>query len=115
MLAYTNRFLALAGVVRHLASLYQNDHDERLKLQIENLRIRIAVLRHSQVLGVMSLLFCTASLFALFLEMQPAAQAFFGLALIMIMMLVSLLCSLREIFLSGTALNIELDRVEEPK
>jgi hypothetical protein len=113
MLAYTNRFLALAGVVRHLASLYQNDHDERLKLQIENLRIRIAVLRHSQVLGVMSLLFCTASLFALFLEMQPAGQAFFGLALIM--MLVSLLCSLREIFLSGTALNIELDRVEEPK
>lgn len=114
MLAYTNRFLALASVVRHLASLYQNDHDERLMLQIENLRVRIAVLRISQVLGVMSLLFCTASLFALFLDQQVLAQGFFGGALVL--MLVSLLFSLREISLSGSALNLELDRVEgKPK
>lgn len=111
MLAYTNRFLALASVVRHLASLYRDDHDERLMLQIENLRTRIAVLRISQVLGVLSLLCCTASLFSLFLGLQLTAKGFFGLALVA--MIVSLAFSLREISLSGTALNIELDRVAE--
>lgn len=111
MLAYTNRFLTLASLVRHLASQYQNDHDSRLKQQIDNLRTRIALLRHSQALGVMSLLFCTASLFGLFVEHQNLAQGCFGLALLL--MLLSLLLSLREIYMSGVALNIELDRVEE--
>lgn len=110
MLAYTNRFLALANVVRHLASLYQNDHDELLMAQIDNLRLRISVLRISQVVGVLSLLFCTASLFALFVNVAWLAQLFFGGALVL--MLVSLLFSLREVSLSGNALNFELDRVE---
>ena len=111
MLAYTNRFLTLANLVRHLASQYQNDHDTRLKQQIDNLRVRIALLRHSQALGVMSLVFCTASLFGLFVGHQSLAQWCFGLALLL--MLLSLLLSLREIYMSGVALNIELDRVEE--
>lgn len=110
MLAYTNRFLTLANLVRHLASQYQNDHDARLKQQIDSLRVRIALLRHSQALGVGSLLFCTASLFGLFMGQQLVAQLCFGVALLM--MLLSLLLSLREIYMSGTALNIELDRVE---
>lgn len=110
MLAYTNRFLTLASLVRHLASQYQNDNDARLKQQIDNLRTRIALLRHSQALGVMSLLFCTASLFGLFMEQQGVAQGCFGMALLL--MLLSLVLSLREIYMSGVALNIELDRVE---
>jgi len=110
MLAYTNRFLTLANLVRHLASQYQDDNDRRLKQQIDNLRLRVALLRHSQALGVMSLLFCTASLFGLFWGQQWLAQLCFGIALVL--MLLSLLFSLREIYLSGVALNIELDRVE---
>ncbi len=110
MLAYTNRFLTLAGLVRPLASQYRSDHDHTVKEQIDNLRIRITLLRRCQGMGVLSLLFVTGSLAALFLHIQWLAQASFGMALLA--MLVSLGISLWEIQLSGTALNIELDRVE---
>jgi hypothetical protein len=110
MLAYTNRFLTLAGLVRHLAMEYRNDHSSSLKRQIDNLRLRITLLRHCQSLGVLSLLFVTGSLTALFFESQWLARASFAIALLS--MLGSLAISLSEIRLSGTALNIELDRVE---
>lgn len=111
MLAYTNRFLTLASLVRHLASQYRNDHNGNLKLQIENLRMRITLLRRCQALGVMSLLFVTGSLTALFFESQLLARASFAVALLA--MIGSLAISLWEIQLSGAALNIELDRMED--
>jgi hypothetical protein len=110
MLAYTNRFLTLAGLVRHLAMEYRHDHNCNLKLQIDNLRLRITLLRHCQTLGVLSLLLVTGSLTALFFESQLLARVSFAVALLA--MLGSLAFSLSEIRLSGTALNIELDRVE---
>ena len=111
MLAYTNRFLTLAGLVRHLASQYRSDHDHNLKEQIDNLRKRIVMLRRCQALGVLSLLLVTASLTALFFESQVAARVSFALSLLA--MIGSLAISLWEIQLSGTALNIELDRMDD--
>lgn len=113
MLAYTNRFLGLASVARHLVSRYREQPDARLREQGRNLRLRISLLRHTQAQGVMSLMCCTASLFALFLERETLAWLSFGAALLF--MLLSLAFSLREVHLSERALHIELDDLlQEP-
>ncbi|MGE5464189.1 MAG: DUF2721 domain-containing protein, partial [Syntrophothermus sp.] len=66
MLAYTNRFLTLATIIRGLYDRYQNVPEENLLLQISNLRYRIYLIRNMQIFGVLSLLFCVISMFALF-------------------------------------------------
>lgn len=111
MLAYTNRFLGLASLARHLIAQYREAPQPRLRLQVENLRVRLALLRHTQALGVLSLLSCTASLFGLLFENQLLASVLFALALLL--MLASLALSLREIYLSVRALNVELDDLIE--
>ncbi|MGQ0621914.1 MAG: DUF2721 domain-containing protein [Panacagrimonas sp.] len=80
-------------------------------LQIENLRERITLLRHTQATGVLSLLFCTGSLFALFLDEEFLARISFGGSLLL--MLGSLGLSLWEIQLSVRAIHIELDSLSD--
>jgi len=107
MLAYTNRFLGLTSASRSLVSQYRAKPDIRLLRQVESLRERLSLVRYTQVMGVTSLLFCTGSLFALFLNNQPTARVAFAGALIF--MMTSLVVSLREIYLSVRAINIEFD------
>lgn len=107
MLAYTNRFLGLTSASRNLVSQYRAKPDARLLRQVESLRERLSLVRHTQAMGVTSLLFCTSSLFALFLDSQPAARVTFAAALLF--MMTSLIISLREIYLSVRAINIEFD------
>lgn len=111
MLAYTNRFLSLTSVVRHLVTRYREQPDPMLRMQVDNLRVRISLLRYTQATGVLSLLFCTASLFALFLDAEFIARMSFGGSLSL--MLGSLGLSLWEIQLSVRAINIELDSLRE--
>ena len=59
MLAYTNRFLGLANLMRQLILKFQDQKKESDWKQIENLRFRISLLRYIQALGVLSLLLCT--------------------------------------------------------
>lgn len=107
MLAYTNRFLGLTSASRNLVSQYRSKPDARLLRQVESLRERLALVRLTQAMGVTSLLFCTACLFALFLNSQLTARIAFAAA--MLFMLTSLVVSLREIYLSVRAINIEFD------
>ena len=65
MLAYTNRFLTLATIIRGLHDRYKNDQDDNLLGQIANLRYRVYLIRNMQIFGVLSLLFCVISMFAL--------------------------------------------------
>lgn len=108
MLAYTNRFLGLASLARHLTAEFSAKPDPRFEAQVVNLRQRIALLRHTQAMGVLSLLACTASLLALLAQWQLPAKGLFASALLF--MLISLALSLREIQLSIHAINVELDR-----
>ena len=111
MLAYTNRFFGLAGLVRQLVDRHRKlpDANIRIHAQIKNLRTRIALIQYSQEMGVISLLMCTCSMFALFIEQQNGARIFFGFA--MFFMVVSLVLALREIHLSVRALNVEIDEI----
>ncbi len=111
MLAYTNRFLTLATIIRGLYDRYQNVPEDNLVLQIANLRYRIYLIRNMQIFGVLSLLFCTVSMFALFAGWVVAGKWMFGLALIL--MMISMGISIRELTISVGALDLLLADMEE--
>jgi len=111
MLAYTNRFLTLATIIRSLYDRYHASHDETLLPQIKNLRFRVYLIRNMQIFGVLSLLMCVVSMFALFAGWDVAGQWTFGIALVL--MIISLIISLRELLISAGALDLLLTDLEE--
>jgi len=111
MLAYTNRFNTLATIIRNLYTKYQAEHNDNLLGQIANLRYRVYLIRNMQIFGVLSLLMCMVSMFALFAGWISAGQWSFAVALVL--MIVSMLISLRELTISVGALDLLLTDLEE--
>lgn len=107
LLAFTNRFLALAARIRTLYDRYQTCHYPGLLAQIESLRIRVNLIRLMQLYGVFSLFLCVLCMFFLFAGFIIMGKIVFGLSLLA--MLVSLGVSTREISMSTQALNIQLE------
>ena len=110
MLAYTNRFLTLATIIRNLHSQFKEKPDDRLWDQIKNLRLRVKLIRNMQALGVLSLLLCVVSMFLIFWGFLNVAETVFGVSLILLML--SLAVSVWEIQISVKALNILLSDLE---
>jgi hypothetical protein len=111
LLAYTNRFLHLAALIRKLHSDFIAGHDAAAaRAQIENLRARLRLIRWMQGLGVASLLGCTLAIAALFLGYNHVGGGIFCVSIIL--MAGSLTLSLREIMISGGALAILLQQLE---
>jgi hypothetical protein len=106
LLAYTNRFLVLAQLIRQLHSSERDYFQALVHKQIANLRQRIALIRLMQALGVSSFIVCTLSMFSLFVEQQRLAEVLFGLSLVLL--IASLLTSLYEIAISTQAIEAEL-------
>jgi hypothetical protein len=111
MLAYTNRFLAIASLVRNLHKQYNEKHDPRLIAQIRNLRLRLTLIQNTQALGVMCIFCSVLTMFFIFFNEQPWATVAFATSLLLLM--VSLTLSLTEIYLSTKALRIELADIEK--
>lgn len=111
MLAYTNRFNTLAMIIRNLHSKYQSERNANLLAQISNLRYRVYLIRNMQILGVASLLLCMVSMFALFGGWMIVGQWSFAIALVL--MIVSMMLSLRELQVSVGALDLLLSELEE--
>lgn len=66
LLAYTNRFLTIATLIRSLHKNYKENPQTALLGQIENLRKRVSLIKHMQGVGVASLFFCILCMFLLF-------------------------------------------------
>jgi len=111
MLAYTNRFLSYAQLVRTLKDKYLENPDALTAAQITNLRKRLTLTRNMQWLGVGSLLLCVVTMFAIYIGLQSIAPWIFGLALILL--ICSLGMSVREIQISIRALDIYLNDIEK--
>jgi hypothetical protein len=109
LLAYTNRFLAIAGIVRSLAGRSDVECNENVRKQIENLSLRISLIKAMQAFGIASLFFCVVSILLLYSEIMIGGKIVFGFSLLL--MMASLALSFWEIILSGVALRVELDRV----
>ena len=111
LLAYTNRFLAVAALIRKLANEYHNKADKRVAEQIRNLRLRLRLIRDMQMLSIFSLFLSVLCMFFLFNGQEVVAKYTFVASLIS--MLASLGMSLREIQISTRALAIQLEDIGE--
>ena len=111
LLAYTNRFLALAALIRDLHDRYWREPDEITFRQLDNLRYRVSLIKTMQAYGVASLLFCVVCMFVLFAGWILIGEIIFGVSLIL--MMISLALSLREVQVSVDALNFRLSDLEK--
>jgi len=109
LLAYTNRFLTLAGLIRKLAEQVKEGEEDHVT-QIRLLRRRISLTKRMQIAGVFAFLLCTLSMFALFLSWTPLGMLLFGISLASLS--ISLVFSLWEVVISTNALNVQLKDIE---
>jgi len=110
LLAYTNRFVTLANLIRNLHDKYKTDRTSILMEQIKNLRYRLELIKNMQASGILSMFFCVLSMFALYAGWTLAGKAIFALSLLL--MLASLGLSLAEIWVSVRALNLHISDLE---
>ncbi|MCX7655254.1 MAG: DUF2721 domain-containing protein [Treponemataceae bacterium] len=111
MLAFTNRFLSLASLIRQYVALYEEKRDSNILAQIHNFYIRLKIIKYTQIFAVLSFLLCVISMFIIFVHEETLAKWFFGASLVSLF--VSLLFSLQELFLSIGALKLEIERIKE--
>ena len=111
LLAYTNRFLTLAGLIRSLHGEYQQDRSHVLIGQIRNLQRRISLIKAMQIFGVTSLLLCVLSMGFLFFRLTIVGEVVFAFSLLA--MVISLALSIAELSISVNALNLQLSDIEE--
>lgn len=113
ILAFSNRFISIAQLIRTLHDKYKQDPDYASLLQINKLRKRARIIRDMQIIAVSSLLLSVVTMFLLFYDLQDAAQIVFSASLILLGVAMSL--SIAEMLLSTNALNLLLDGEEESK
>ena len=112
LLAYTNRFLSYAQLVRTLKEQYVQKHSEVTAAQIDNLRRRLYLTRSMQVLGISSLFLCVITMFLIYIGFHTTAVYVFGIALLLL--IASLGISIWEIHISVKALEIHLRELHLP-
>ena len=111
LLAYTNRYLALASLIRKLHDEYVRGEKNHLLLkQIRILRIRINLIRLMQAFGVFSFVCCVVTMYGVY--EQWSAITTYAFALSLLSLLASLVLSLVEISQSTRALEWELSDME---
>lgn len=111
LIAYTNKFLAIASLIRKLIDDYKPDEPGTTASQLHSLRRRLWLIRWMQTFGVGSILCCVVTMFLVYEGQQMGARILFALSLIL--MITSLIISIIEIFLSAGALRVLLKDLEE--
>lgn len=109
LLAYTNRFLTLASVIRNFDLSKQND---AAQAQIANLRLRILFIKRMQEAGAGSFFMCVVSMLAIYANYQHIGSTIFAVSLVLL--LYSLWLSVREIRISVEALDMHLSSLNIP-
>ena len=110
LLAYTNRFLTLANLIRELHKSYKSNPEQIILAQISNLRYRVHLIRDMQVWGIASFFLSALCMFFLYTGQELAGKIIFGISLVALM--VSLGISFREIQVSVDALSFRLSDLE---
>lgn len=114
LLAYTNRFLTIAQIVRSLKKTYDQEHNKSILIQIKNLNLRLTLIRYMQLFGVMCLFLSVFAMLLLFIGNELIGIFLFGASLLCL--LISLALSFWEISISVKALKVHLsDLLEENK
>ena len=66
LLAYTNRFLTIATIVRGLKKTYKEKESALILQEIKNLNLRLTLIRNMQMAGVLSLFLSVFAMLLLF-------------------------------------------------
>lgn len=112
MLAFTNRFLAIANLIRGLHKKFLENPEKAIIVeQIHNLRRRLNMIKNMQLCGVLSFLLCVICMYLIFKGFTEAANYLFIAS--MLSLLISLGISFVEIQISTKALNLELADMED--
>jgi hypothetical protein len=106
LLAYTNRFLTLATIIRGLKKAYKEKENRVILLEIKNLNLRLTLIRFMQMAGVLSLFLSVLTMLVLFLDYQLTGIYLFGFSLLAL--LISLALCFWEINISVDALRLHL-------
>jgi hypothetical protein len=109
LLAYTNRFLTVATIIRSLKVTYEKEENNTILLEIKNLNLRLTLIRYMQLFGVCSLFLSVFAMLLLFINQQDTALYFFGFSLLSL--LISLGLSFWEISISVQALRVHLSGI----
>jgi len=107
-LAYTNRYLAIANIIRQLNQVIDDHFDENRELQIQGLLIRIQLIRYMQLFGLLAFICCTVSIGALLLNWDLIGRLSFGTSILFLF--ISLCASFLEVAKSGDGLRLEIER-----
>jgi hypothetical protein len=111
LLAYTNRFLTIANLIRTLHEKYKTNPIEQYLNQIQSLRRRVYMIKHMQTLGISSLLLSVLCMLALFVGWILAGKIL--LAISLLLLATSLVFTIQEIFISVQALEIQLSDMKK--
>lgn len=109
--AYSTRFVAISNLIRSLKIRFEEGHEIAVLQQLENLRLRVLLIRNMQLTGVVSLIVSAISMVFIYVGEQNIGFIFFGISLLFL--IYSMLLAAREIWISVISLNIELDSLEE--
>ena len=111
LLAYTNRFLTIAQIVRSLKKNYEDNHNKSILLEIKNLNLRLTLIRYMQLFGVMCLFLSVFAMLLLYISQETVGIYLFGASLLCL--LISLGISFWEISISVNALRVHLKDLSE--
>ena len=106
LLAYTNRFLTIAQIIRNLKKNYEDNHNKSILLEIKNLNLRLTLIRYMQLFGVMCLFLSVFAMLLLYVNQEGFGIYLFGAS--MLSLLISLGISYWEISISVNALRVHL-------
>src|SRR5215831_13081517 len=81
LLAYTNRFLTMGQLVRGLKKHYDEKRNKSILLEIQNLNLRLTLIRYMQLFGVCSLFLSVFAMLLLFFQQQLPAIYLFGFSM----------------------------------
>src|SRR5690606_17248627 len=109
LLAYTNRFLMLAQIIRQLHASTDR-RAQVVRRQVSGLKHRITLIKYMQGFAVLSFLLCSTSMFALFIGEISSGKVLFGVS--MLALTISLVMSLAEVLISTNALSVVVEDLE---
>lgn len=110
MLAYTNRFVVLAELIRDLFDTHQRNPRQENLDQIANLQFRMSIIKKMQMCGAMSFIMAAISMLLMLVDMRTSATIIFGFSLLLL--IASLLYLLKELSISIDALTIQLNTLQ---
>lgn len=112
MLAYTNRFVVLAGLIRELAKEHQSTPSASTDRQIKNLNKRMSFIKNMQLSGTISFILCVLSMLTYILVSDMLLLSLFLFISSLIALLISLIFLMRELLISISALTVQLESLQ---